>query len=318
MSALADVVSKHRHFVRASLARFGVATQALDDAEQEVFLVLVRRSADFDPRRSTSHRRWLWGISKNVAAAQRRRERRERARSSAAEPPAQRPPIEDRVAAVQLLGALDDTLRRVWIARHNGETAAEIAAAQHQPLTTIQWRLRAARKRVYAILQTARWRCGALLPWFPRASLRTTATCGGAGALILIGAVGAMPPTSGVEPTAHSKVEAASGIASARTRRPEASIVPPPTRRRPGPVPHGVVAEKEPVVVARPDQAAPAKRAAGRRHPPKPAQSPAGWRSGRVQLEEPVVVEVGAANGLATTGRARSLIESCSRREKSC
>jgi len=63
-----------------SLRRLGVRENALDDAVQDVFLVLHRRWADF--QHQSSLRTWLYGISLRVASEHTRRARRERARWS--------------------------------------------------------------------------------------------------------------------------------------------------------------------------------------------------------------------------------------------
>jgi RNA polymerase sigma-70 factor (ECF subfamily) len=154
---LAELIREHRAYVRASLAHFGVHGVGLDDAEQEVFLVLLRRRADFDP--SSSHRRWLWGISRNVARAFRRRE----GRTGCGAPPPEPCSFEDRVHVEQAIAALDDHQRHVWLARVEGRTAEEIASAMRVPLTTVQWRIRTAKERLQAFVADAGRRCRALV-----------------------------------------------------------------------------------------------------------------------------------------------------------
>lgn len=67
-----------------NLRRLGVAESALDDAAQDVFLVLHRRWGDF--AHQSSLRTWIYGILLRVASDHTRRARRERARWSAEEP----------------------------------------------------------------------------------------------------------------------------------------------------------------------------------------------------------------------------------------
>jgi RNA polymerase sigma-70 factor (ECF subfamily) len=65
---------EHFAFVWRSLARLGVPTSALDDAAQDVFIVALRRAAEFSER--SSYRTWLFGIAVNIARDQRRRAKR--------------------------------------------------------------------------------------------------------------------------------------------------------------------------------------------------------------------------------------------------
>lgn len=67
-----------------SLRRLGVPTASLDDAVQDVFLVVHRRWNDF--RNQSSRRTWIYGIAMRVASEHSRRARREQQRSSATDP----------------------------------------------------------------------------------------------------------------------------------------------------------------------------------------------------------------------------------------
>lgn len=71
-----------RHFsmVWRSLRRLGVPASTLDDAAQDVFLVLHRRWLDF--QHQSSLKTWIYGILLRVASDHKRRARRERARWS--------------------------------------------------------------------------------------------------------------------------------------------------------------------------------------------------------------------------------------------
>ena len=165
VESLSAVIAEHRPFVRNALARLGVDVAALDDAEQEVFEVLVRRRADYDPAYSV--RGWLWGISRNVAAAQRRRSRRG-AWPLHEHALAEGPRAEDRVAVMQALAHLDDDHRAVWLARQRGCTASEIADDRRVPLTTVQWRLREAQRRLQLAVGRVGRRCRAVVFGFSR------------------------------------------------------------------------------------------------------------------------------------------------------
>lgn len=71
--AIDEVYKRHGDFVWASLQRFGVRGPDLDDALQEVFVVVHHRLAEFrgDARIET----WLYAICLRIALAQRRRGR---------------------------------------------------------------------------------------------------------------------------------------------------------------------------------------------------------------------------------------------------
>jgi len=83
-----DVYATHLPFVWRCLRGLGVPRPALDDAVQDVFLVVHRRLDEFAGR--SSIRTWLFGIVRRVAFNQRRSASRKRtqAQDLAAEPPA--------------------------------------------------------------------------------------------------------------------------------------------------------------------------------------------------------------------------------------
>ena len=63
--AFERVYEEHFDFVWRSLRRLGVPRSALDDAVQEVFLVVHRRLAEFEGR--SSLKTWLFGIAVHIA-----------------------------------------------------------------------------------------------------------------------------------------------------------------------------------------------------------------------------------------------------------
>jgi len=71
---LTSVHARHAEYVFASLQRLGVRGVALEDAHQEVFLVVHRRLSSYDGRSSMPA--WLFGICRRVAAAHRRKAHR--------------------------------------------------------------------------------------------------------------------------------------------------------------------------------------------------------------------------------------------------
>lgn len=69
-----DLYRDHADFVWRCLRRMGLDTEDSADALHEVFLIMHRREAAFDPARGTE-RGWLFGIAANVVRAERRRKR---------------------------------------------------------------------------------------------------------------------------------------------------------------------------------------------------------------------------------------------------
>lgn len=296
MERLHDVIAEHRSYVRGSLARLGVSGCALDDAEQEVFLVLVRRVADFDAEIGASYRRWLWGISKNVAAAQHRHAKQARARAGAMVDPGVRPPMEDRVAARDVLAWLDDGVRQVWVARGEGWTAGEIAASMRVPVTTVQWRLRVAQQRVREWASAAGRRCRAVMLAIPRVAraLPTTAASTWAAAAFLLIASAAAVEDPDEAPGEHpgddrSSAARASAIEAGAPRRSpscdlQVRIARPSIVAASGgsATPRGLVTDQPPRVTADPPREPATRRRPHRRKAPR----------GQVELLEPTVAPI--------------------------
>ncbi len=145
---------QHFAFVWRSLARLGVPPAALDDATQDVFIIALRRAAEFSGR--SSYRTWLFGIAANIAREQRRNAQRtqheplDQALSSAS---AERSPLEQASDAQALrfverfLATLDDAQREVFILSElERMPSPEIAEAVGAKLNTVYSRLRLARE----------------------------------------------------------------------------------------------------------------------------------------------------------------------------
>ncbi|MEY2936978.1 MAG: hypothetical protein RL033_7727 [Pseudomonadota bacterium] len=66
----ADVYASHFDFVWRSVRHLGVPPSALDDAVQDVWLVVHRRLPDFQGRSSVTT--WLFGIALNIVRSRRR------------------------------------------------------------------------------------------------------------------------------------------------------------------------------------------------------------------------------------------------------
>jgi RNA polymerase sigma-70 factor, ECF subfamily len=154
---------QHFSMVWRSLRRLGVAESALDDAVQDVFLVLHRRWGDF--QRQSSLRTWIYGISLRVASDHTKRARRERARYSPEIPelesPAESPDslYQQREAALILrlaLAQLEDKERQILVLIDLEErSVVEAAEALSINLNTAYSRLRRARQSFEKALRAA-------------------------------------------------------------------------------------------------------------------------------------------------------------------
>jgi len=150
-AAFRALFDAHHDFVWRSLVHLGVSTAHVDDAVQEVFLVVHRRLGDYDP--ATPMRGWLWGIARHVAHNARRgdaREARKRARVAELPPPtaAHDASASDRELVLAALAQLDDPLREVLLLCDvEGFSAPELGMALGLSPNTISSRLRIARER---------------------------------------------------------------------------------------------------------------------------------------------------------------------------
>jgi RNA polymerase sigma-70 factor (ECF subfamily) len=146
-------------FVWRILRRLGVPAEALEDAAQDVFVVVHRRWTSYDP--AVPIRSWLFGITRRVAADTRKRLQRVSSRVQTTDQTerigepndsATRAEASDFVA--RFLDSLDEDKRAVFfLADVEGLTAPEIGAALGVNLNTIYARLRAARIRFQAARQ---------------------------------------------------------------------------------------------------------------------------------------------------------------------
>ncbi len=140
--------------IRRTLGCLGVPTAALDDAVQEVFVVVHRRMDD--PARIEGVRGWMYGIARRVAWRHHRTAGRIARKHAAVEPPADdgRSPereLERREAIAfmhEFLDSLDPDQREVFVlAEIEGLSAPEIAGVVEGKLNTVYSRLRLARAR---------------------------------------------------------------------------------------------------------------------------------------------------------------------------
>jgi RNA polymerase sigma-70 factor (ECF subfamily) len=154
-----DALYRREHgFVWRMLRYHGVPDAAIEDAVQDVFLVVHRRWADWDHSRSP--RSWLFGVVRRVAAAQRRSVSRHQRRLHAAASPEPTPAIDEHAASrreleqlQRALAQLDEPLATVFVlADVEGMSGPEIAELLGAKLNTIYWRMRTARAQVAAAM----------------------------------------------------------------------------------------------------------------------------------------------------------------------
>lgn len=152
---VAGIVREHASYVGRSLRYLGVPEADVEDAAQEVFVVVHRQLGGFEGRSRLTT--WLYGICVRVAAARRRKRaaRSERIMESPPEPAVaasqdvhmQRVEARERLLAV--LDKLDDDKRAVFVLYEiERQSMQDIADALDCPLQTAYYRLHAARKAV--------------------------------------------------------------------------------------------------------------------------------------------------------------------------
>lgn len=150
---LGRLYREHADFVWRVLLRFGIPEAQAEDVAHEVFLVVRRRLAGYDP--ASPFRAWLYGIARGVAANVRRsRERRENRLRVVEAPPAPPTPEEhvERSQAAALVERFLDTLgpaqREVFVLVDiEGMSGPEAARALGDNLNSVYSRLRLARNR---------------------------------------------------------------------------------------------------------------------------------------------------------------------------
>lgn len=150
---------EHHGFVWSSLVRLGVPGSAVDDACQDVFLIVFRRLDDFEGR--SEIRTWLFAIARRVAFRHRRGAQRaeRKARALAAEPQrliSLEELFEKRRAADLVLEAMDglDEDKRAAMVMHvlEGMSGPQVAATLGLPVDTAYSRIKAGRRVLRARL----------------------------------------------------------------------------------------------------------------------------------------------------------------------
>lgn len=151
-SRFEEIFRTHFDFVWSALRGLGVAPAALDDAVQDVFLVVHRRLSEFEGRSAV--KTWVFGIALRVAHDHRRKASRLREEGQIPETVADaRPsPLDDaaRAEATQVLAGflerLDEDKRDVLVLADLQQLSApEIAEIVGANVNTVSSRLRAAR-----------------------------------------------------------------------------------------------------------------------------------------------------------------------------
>ena len=147
-----EIFREHGAFVWRVLRGLGTPPEQLEDATQDVFLVVYRRLGEFEARSSV--KTWLFSIARHVAAnARRRRKRRPEAPlelepvSSSPDPAANVETARANRFMARFLEELDDAKRAVFLLGViEGMPAPELALMLGIPVNTVYSRQRAARQ----------------------------------------------------------------------------------------------------------------------------------------------------------------------------
>lgn len=166
LTTVASIYDAYFDFVWRALRRLGVRPYQLEDAVQDVFVIVQRRLSDFEQR--SSIKTWLFGIALRVAKDQRRRHDKQKTELDSHEEVLVGTAIDPREAALQaeaaatlqtLLDTLDHERRAVFVLAELEEfTAPEISEALGIGLNTVYSRLRLARRDLGLALQRHRAR----------------------------------------------------------------------------------------------------------------------------------------------------------------
>jgi RNA polymerase sigma-70 factor (ECF subfamily) len=153
----------HAAFTWRTLRHLGISFMAIEDAVQELWVVVHRRHTEFEGRSDV--KTWLFGIAVNVARNHRRTARRRPegvplplALAAADSDPHRREERAEAFSLVQgFLETLDDQRRQVFVcALLEGWSALETAAATGLDEGSVQNRVRALRRSFKAWIEKKR------------------------------------------------------------------------------------------------------------------------------------------------------------------
>jgi RNA polymerase sigma-70 factor (ECF subfamily) len=156
--SVAEVYDRHAPFVFRVLRGLGVGDDRVDDAVQDVFIVVHRRLAEFEARSSLTT--WLYAIARRVASQYRRSAAARRTADADLDAvPAAETPYDDarRNQAARLLASileeLDPDKREVFVLIEIEQMSApDVAGVLGIPVNTVYSRLRLARQRFEAAM----------------------------------------------------------------------------------------------------------------------------------------------------------------------
>jgi RNA polymerase sigma-70 factor (ECF subfamily) len=155
-----EVYTRHVAYVWRVLRTLGVATAQLEDAAQDVFVIVHRRLGEFEGRAAMTT--WLFAIARRVASTYRRREEAAR-RPAPAEAEAGPAPdafdelarAEAAAAVMAILERMDEEKRIVFaLVELEQQSVADVARALGVGLNTTYSRLRLARREFEAAVRT--------------------------------------------------------------------------------------------------------------------------------------------------------------------
>jgi len=151
-----ELYGNYFDFVWRTVRRFGVPPAQLEDAVQDVFVVVHRRLPDYEPRHSPKS--WLYAIAHRVASDHRRTQRRKGGGlpiSDSIPAPSLDGPLEGAVRresgdiVLGFLETLDDARREVFVlAELEQMSAPEISDLVKANTSTVYSRLRSARQEL--------------------------------------------------------------------------------------------------------------------------------------------------------------------------
>ena len=164
LAAFAAFYVDHASFVWSCVRRLGVSEDQVEDAVQDTFITAFRRLDSYLGQ--ASERAWLYGIARRIASRYRRSMvRRSRKHIAYAQFRTQGRPgqlrgthdLGERIASRAViesgLQCLDDDKRAVFLLSElHGMSAPEVADALDVPVTTVESRLKSARKRFRSYL----------------------------------------------------------------------------------------------------------------------------------------------------------------------